>query len=78
MVLPALSGLPGGYVGTVTAISADGSTITLIPATLSDAFDYYKIDVPNIEASTAAARLSSALGNELPVWRRTWVRRRDQ
>ena len=54
MVLPASTGLPGGYIGTVTTISADGSAVTLSPATLSDAFDYYKIDVPNIAASTAA------------------------
>lgn len=54
MVLPASTALPGGYIGTVTAISADGSVVSLAPATLSDAFDYYNIDVPNIAASTAA------------------------
>ena len=43
-VLAQSTQLPGGYLGTVSAISSDGRTVALAPAGLADAFDYYDID----------------------------------
>lgn len=48
VVLPPSGSLPGGFLGRVTAISADG-TVELTPAGLDDAFDYYSLDVPEFE-----------------------------
>ncbi len=42
--LPVSATLPGGFIGTVTAVSPDGRTVTLAPGGLADAFDYYNID----------------------------------
>jgi len=53
VVLPESASLPGGYVGTVSRISADGSTLTLQPASLSDAFEYYSINIPSFSSGKA-------------------------
>jgi hypothetical protein len=47
VVLPVLASLPGGFVGLVSTISADGK-LTLRPAGLSAAFQYYDLNVDNI------------------------------
>jgi len=82
-VLPISAALPGGYLGVVSAISADGRTITLRPGGFADAFDYYNInaDLSKV-ASTAltpvtnkaraqqmvnAAAARTAAGTESPV-----------
>jgi hypothetical protein len=45
IVLPPSTGLPGGFLGRVTAIGADGTSI-LEPAGLTAAFDFYSLDIP--------------------------------
>jgi hypothetical protein len=45
MILPVSTALPGGYLGVVRAVSADGRTVDLAPGGLSDAFDYYELSV---------------------------------
>lgn len=57
-VLPTSAILPGGFLGRVTAISSDGRTVTLEPAGIGDAFDYYEIsrdlgDIPPITLTPA-------------------------
>lgn len=56
VVLPPSASLPGGYIGQVSSISSDGSTVTLQPASLSSAFAYYDISIPSF--ATAATALS--------------------
>jgi hypothetical protein len=46
VVLPISPTLAGGFLGKVTAVSPDGTRIDLGPGALSDAFDYYSLDVP--------------------------------
>jgi hypothetical protein len=58
VVLPQSASVPGGYIGQVSGISADGSMLTLQPASLSDAFSYYNIDIPRF--TSAAQRLTRA------------------
>ena len=53
VVLPQSVSLPGGYLGRVSGISANGSTVTLQPASLSDAFSYYDINIPNFTSAVA-------------------------
>jgi hypothetical protein len=60
VVLPQSASLPGGYLGRVSGISADGSTLTLQPASLSDAFSYYNIDSP--QYAGAAVKLTPSRG----------------
>lgn len=53
-VLPQSAALPGGFLGVVTGLSADGRTVTLTAGGLADAFDYYDIatdlgDLPAVE-----------------------------
>jgi hypothetical protein len=60
VVLPQSASLPGGYIGKVSGISADGSTLTLQPASLSDAFSYYDINVPSFSTAATALRPRSA------------------
>lgn len=55
VVLPASGSLPGGYVGRVTRISANGD-ITLVAAGLADAFDYYNVNVPNFSSTAQTLR----------------------
>jgi hypothetical protein len=45
MILPVTTAVPGGYLGVVSAVSADGRTVDLAPGGLSDAFDYYELSV---------------------------------
>ncbi|MFJ7218886.1 choice-of-anchor L domain-containing protein [Amycolatopsis sp. NPDC098790] len=52
VVLPVSAGLPGGFLGVVTALSGDGHTIDLRAGGLSDAFDYYEIAIDDFTAST--------------------------
>lgn len=45
VILPISSTLPGGYLGVVNTVSADGRTVDLVAGGLSDAFDYYDLSV---------------------------------
>ena len=45
-----MDALPGGFLGTVSALSQDGRTVDLVAAGLADAFDYYDLDVADIGA----------------------------
>lgn len=56
VVLPQLTGLPSGYIGQVSGISADGSTVTLRPAGLGDAFSYYSVNVAAFTTGATALR----------------------
>jgi hypothetical protein len=47
-VLPRSGSLPGGFVGTVTSVAADGSSVALAPAGLADAYDYLDLRVPDL------------------------------
>lgn len=49
MVLPISAALPGGFLGVVAGVSADGRTLDLVAAGVSDAFDYYDLSVPNFQ-----------------------------
>lgn len=60
IVLPQSASLRGGYLGRVSGISADGSTLTLQPASLSDAFSYYNLTIPHY--ASAATALTPAPG----------------
>jgi Putative Ig domain len=54
VTLPRSASLPGGYIGQVSGISADGSTVTLEPASLSSAFSYYDVNVPDFTTAATA------------------------
>lgn len=62
-VLPPDTDIPTGYLGTVVAISDDGTSVELEPASLADAFDYLDINVPSFESlpvqTTAAGRAAA-------------------
>ena len=45
VVLPVSPSLPGGFLGVAHAVSDDGRTVDLVAGGLSDAFDYYDIDI---------------------------------
>ncbi len=60
VVLPQSASLPGGYIGQVSSISADGSTVTLQPASLNDAFSYYDINIPHYTSAAMALTPASA------------------
>lgn len=62
VVLPASSTLPGGFLGRVTAVATDG-TATLTAAGLSDAFDYYSLDIPEFTSEPAPLEPAGAEGN---------------
>jgi hypothetical protein len=49
-VLPPDTDIPTGYLGKVTAISADGQSVALAPAGLAEAFDYLDVNVPSFES----------------------------
>lgn len=55
VVLPISAALPGGFLGTVTTLSADGRTLGLTAAGLGDAFDFYQLDVQTFGDPAAAA-----------------------
>jgi hypothetical protein len=55
MVLPQSAVLVGGFLGTVVAISEDGRTVDLTAGGLSDAFDYYALDVAEFSSDPAVA-----------------------
>ena len=62
------AGLPGGYLGRVIAVAADG-TITLTAAGLDEAFDYYHLDIPafqDAEAPLEPAPAAPAAGRRAP------------
>ncbi len=63
VILPILPSLPGGFLGTVTAISTDGHGLDLVAGGLSDAFDYYSIHVPDISTLTASPAAVTPLGS---------------
>ena len=67
VVLPKSASLPGGYVGKVSAISADGSTLTLRPASLSDAFAYYNINVPSYRSPAIALKATRVAAANRPA-----------
>jgi hypothetical protein len=58
IVLPQSASLPGGYLGRVSGISADGSTLTLQPASLSDAFSCYNLAIPHYASAATALTLA--------------------
>lgn len=58
-VLPASPDLPGGFVGKVKTISSDGLSVTLEPAGLADAFDYFDVSAPDLR-DLAFAELANA------------------
>jgi len=66
VILPVSSTLPGGYLGVVNAVSADGRTVDLVPGGLSDAFDYYELSVDSFTTDpnllTAARSASPTAG----------------
>jgi len=66
VVLPKSASLPGGYIGRVGALSPDGSTLTLQPASLSDAFSYYNIDVPSYRSAAIPLKRNSVTGASGP------------
>ncbi|WP_104435570.1 choice-of-anchor L domain-containing protein [Kineococcus xinjiangensis] len=61
IILPISQALPGGFLGTVTAISADGRTLDLTATGLGDAFDYYDLNVAEFTVAPAPASPASLL-----------------
>jgi hypothetical protein len=55
VVLPISDVLPGGYLGVITAISADGRTLDLRAGALIDAFDRYDLSVPDFTVGVPGA-----------------------
>jgi hypothetical protein len=49
-VLPVSDVLPGGYVGVVSRVSPDGTSVVLVAGGLADAFDYLDIKVPDLSS----------------------------
>jgi hypothetical protein len=47
-VLPPSDALPGGFIGLVSQVSADGRSVVLVAGGLADAFDYLDIRVPDL------------------------------
>lgn len=54
MVLPRSAALPGGFLGRVTSISANGRVVDLKAGGIADAFDFYAISVDDFGARTTA------------------------
>jgi len=65
-VLPISTTLRAGYLGKVSSISADGRTVTLAPAGLADAFDYYSLDADLAKAGpgTIVARAAASAAHD--------------
>jgi len=55
VVLPISSELPGGFLGVVTAVSADGRALNLEAGGLANAFDYYELSVEEFSADLEPA-----------------------
>ncbi|MFI6322488.1 choice-of-anchor L domain-containing protein [Nonomuraea sp. NPDC050556] len=76
VTLPISSSLPGGYLGVVAGVQADGRTLDLVAGGISDAFDYYELSVPNIQggdpqpAATLKASPSPSSGPVSPSKRK--------
>lgn len=45
LIVPVTEALPGGYLGQVVAVSADGRAVELVQAPMASAFDLYHLDV---------------------------------
>lgn len=54
-VLSPTATLPGGMIGAVSSVAADGRAVTLRPAGVLDAFDYVAVDVPDLGALPVAS-----------------------
>lgn len=69
LAVPATAALPGGYLGEVVNISADGRAVELVTAAMASAFDLYHLDVPDIaalpEPSYAPATVAQATAKGL-------------
>lgn len=48
LLVQAMAELPGGYIGVVSDLSADGQLVELLPASMADAFDLYQLEVDNL------------------------------
>lgn len=61
IVVPATAALPGGYLGVVTGIGADGRTIQMRPAGLANVFQQYTVNAgdASLGTETAAAAKST-------------------
>ena len=53
VVVPVTAALPGGYLGHITAIAPDG-TVSVSPAAIGDAFDYYSLPQQTIDTGDLA------------------------
>lgn len=51
--VPPSATLPGGYLGEVVSVSADGRRVVLVAAPLAAAFDLYKLEISDIAALPA-------------------------
>jgi len=60
VVLPISAALPGGFLGVVTTVSADGRSVALTAGGLSDAFDYYELNVEDFSVGAAALPAEAA------------------
>lgn len=64
--VPVTAALPGGYLGEVVSVGADGRTVELVAAPMASALDLYSLDVPDINAlpepSSAEATPAEAKG----------------
>lgn len=50
IIVPATPALPGGYLGEVIAISADGKRVELVMGSMASAFDLYHLEIPDFSA----------------------------
>ncbi|HZK04970.1 MAG TPA: choice-of-anchor L domain-containing protein [Actinomycetaceae bacterium] len=60
VILPASAEFPAGFLGRVTEVSHDGTSATLEQGGIGDAFDYYKLSVPDL----GALPMTSSEGDE--------------
>ena len=60
VVLPISESLPGGFLGVVTSVSADGRTIGLEAGGLADAFDYYELAVDEFSTGPDQAAIGQS------------------
>lgn len=63
VILPDSATLPGGYLGRAVSVSPEGTQVDLVPAGVGDAFDYYKLEVPDLSALPIRS-LDAAAGGE--------------
>ncbi len=50
VIVPATATLPGGYLGEVSAVSADGRRVELLMGSMASAFDLYHLEIPDFSA----------------------------